>query len=180
MRQFLSIMVVAFGLCSPAFAGQDLDALQAKAEQGDANAQYNLGVMHAKGVGTLHEVAEAVKWYRKAAEQGDAQAQYTLGVEYDKGQGVPRDYAEAVKWYRKAAEQGDARAQFNLGAMYDQGEGVPRDYVTAYMWISLAAAQGNEVAQNNLDMIASDLTAGQRADAQRMARDWRLNPAAKQ
>ena len=72
------------------------------AEQGDATAQFNLGVMYANG--------EAVRWYRLAAEQGYAAAQFNLGVMYANGEGVPEDDAEAVRWYRLAAEQGYATA----------------------------------------------------------------------
>ena len=93
------------------------------ADQGDAGAQYNLGVMYDQGRGVPQNYAEAVKWYRLAADQGDAIAQYNLGVMYDKGQGVPQNYAEAVKWYRLAADQGYAGAQYNLGVMYDKGRG---------------------------------------------------------
>ncbi|MGH7181126.1 MAG: tetratricopeptide repeat protein, partial [Nitrospiraceae bacterium] len=83
------------------------------AEQGDAKAQYNLGVMYDKGQGLPQDYQEALKWYRKAAEQG--QAQNNLGAMYDDGQGVPQGYQEALKWYRKAAEQGQVQAQYNLG-----------------------------------------------------------------
>jgi TPR repeat protein len=68
------------------------------AEQGDADAQSNLGVMYYNGNGVPQDYAQAVKWYRKAAEQGHADAQSNLGVMYDKGEGVPQDYAQAVKW----------------------------------------------------------------------------------
>ncbi len=50
------------------------------AAQGDAHAQFNLGVMYDKGRGVSQDYAEAVKWYRKAAEQGHASAQHNLGV----------------------------------------------------------------------------------------------------
>ena len=40
------------------------------AEQGNASAQYNLGVMYANGRGVPQDYAEAMKWYRLAAEQG--------------------------------------------------------------------------------------------------------------
>ncbi len=42
------------------------------AEQGNAIAQYNLGLMYGKGQGVPQDYAEAVQWYRKAAEQGVA------------------------------------------------------------------------------------------------------------
>ena len=83
-----------------------LNEFRPLAEQGHADAQFNLGVMYRKGQGVTQDYAEALKWYHKAAEQGDADAQNNLGVMYDKGLGVLQDDAEALKWYRKAAEQG--------------------------------------------------------------------------
>ena len=50
------------------------------AEQGDASAQNNLGLMYATGEGVLQDEAEAVRWYRLAAEQGQADAQNNLGL----------------------------------------------------------------------------------------------------
>ena len=73
------------------------------AEQGDAVAQTNLGVMYAEGKGMPQDHAEAVKWYRKAAEQGFAGAQYNLGNKYQAGKGVPKDYVLAYLWYNLAA-----------------------------------------------------------------------------
>ena len=73
------------------------------AEQGDAEAQYNLGFMYDHGQGVPQDDAEAVKWFRKAAEQGYARAQNDLGVMYNDGQGVPQDYAHAHMWFNLAA-----------------------------------------------------------------------------
>ncbi|MGC2425008.1 MAG: tetratricopeptide repeat protein, partial [Nitrospirota bacterium] len=125
--------------------------LKPLAEQGNPDAQNNLGYMYAfsKG-GAPRDYAEAMKWFRKAANQGYAKAQANIGYMYEYGQGVPRDYAEAMKWYRKAADQGLAGAQSNLGVMYANGEGVPQDYAEAMKWYRKAADQGNAVAQNNL------------------------------
>lgn len=69
MRRFLSIVVLAFCLCAAALAGRDLDALQAKAENGDAEAQLNLGIKYDLGEDVPRDNAEAAKWYCKAAEQ---------------------------------------------------------------------------------------------------------------
>ncbi|HHF4137034.1 TPA: tetratricopeptide repeat protein, partial [Haemophilus influenzae] len=55
------------------------------AEQGYAKAQFNLGVMYAKGQGVKQDDFEAVKWFRKAAEQGYAEAKFNLGHMYSKG-----------------------------------------------------------------------------------------------
>ena len=93
------------------------------ADQGHADAQFELGVMYYAGVGVPQDEAEAVRWYRFAADQGNASAQHTLGFAYLHGRGVPQNDTEAIRWYRLAANQGDATAQFRVGAMYDTGEG---------------------------------------------------------
>src|SRR5437660_1796183 len=83
-----------------------LRLLRPLADQGDAQAQYNLGVMYDDGQGVPQNDAEAMKWYRKAAEQGEDRAQNNLASMYASGQGVPQNYAEAMKWFRRAADQG--------------------------------------------------------------------------
>jgi Sel1 repeat len=45
-----------------------LRILRPLADQGDAQAQYNLGVLYDNGLGVPQDDAEAMKWYRKAAE----------------------------------------------------------------------------------------------------------------
>jgi hypothetical protein len=91
------------------------------AEQGNADAQFHLGLMYRYGVGVPQDDKTAAYWYRLAADQGHASAQFALGVMYDNGRGVPQNDKTAVKWYRLAAEQGHASAQFALGLMYDNG-----------------------------------------------------------
>ena len=83
---------------------------QPLAEQGDAKAQYNLGVLDAKGRGVPQNYAKALKWFYKAAEQGYAKAQNNLGIMYNKGWGVKKDYVQAQMWFRLAAISGDASA----------------------------------------------------------------------
>ena len=113
------------------------------AEQGDSDAQCNLGACYYEGNGVGRNKTLAVKWYRKAAEQGDIDAQYNLGLCYFNGNGVRRNMIEAVKWYRKAAEQGDAEAQFRLGWLYENGMGVSigrlrEDHMYDFKFIGLA------------------------------------------
>jgi uncharacterized protein len=134
-----------------------LRLLRPLAEQGDASAQYNLGLMFDKGQGVPQDYATALSWYRKAAEQGHAAAQNNLGLIFaNGGPGVPQDFATAVSWYRKAAEQGHAAAQYNLGATYAQGQGVSQDYGAAASWYRKAAEQGNAMAQYNLGVMYDD------------------------
>jgi uncharacterized protein len=147
------------------------------AEQGDADAQFHLGVMYDNRQGELRSDAEAIKWYRKAAERDDGVAQFNLGVMYAKGEGVSPNRAEA--WYRLAADHGLAGAQFNLGMMYVEGQGVPQDYVQAHMWLHLAAAQLPSLGTNQRnttvdarDRAASKMTPQQICEAQQLAFEW--------
>lgn len=124
----------------------ELTKLKRAAENGDVEAQYELGNMYYIGIRVTQDYAEAVKWHRKAAEQGNARAQNSLGIMYRLGQGVTKDYKEAVKWFRKATEQGNADGQYNLGTMYHFGNGVPLDFDEAIKWFRKAANQGNDAA----------------------------------
>ena len=150
--------------------------LTAKAEKGDAQAQFLLGRAHAIGDGVPKDAVEAAKWYRHAAEQGNAIAQNNLGAKYAAGVGVPKDFAEAVKWWRKAAGQGLAAAQHNLGVSYENGDGVPKDYVEAYKWANLAAAQGNANGKKLRDGLENKMAPEQIAEGQRLAREFKAKP----
>ena len=86
--------------------------LKPLAEQGDAEAQFNLGSLYYQGWGVPQDYKEAVKWLRKAAEQSHVFAQTTLGTIYAEGvQGViEKDYPQALMWFIFAAAQGDMEA----------------------------------------------------------------------
>jgi TPR repeat protein len=143
------------------------------AVQGNAAAQFTLGLMYANGQGVAQNHAEAVQWYRMAADQGRADAQYNLGLMYANGQGVPQNYAEAVRWYRVAADKGYAPAQKNLGIMYALGRGVPENIVEAYKWFNLAAVQGEATAVDARDKMQEFMTPAQIEEGQRLAAEWR-------
>ena len=76
MILFLVALVVLLGHQSGFSESQDIDQLRKAADQGDALAQYNLGVAYAAGEGVPEDDREAVKWYRKAADQGLGLAQH--------------------------------------------------------------------------------------------------------
>ena len=101
----------------------DIEALRVAAEQGDVDAQYNLGFIYETGQGVPLDAAEAARWYRLAADQGVTGAQVNLGFLYATGQGVPQDDAEAAAWYRRAAEQGVAEAEYNLALLTGSADG---------------------------------------------------------
>jgi uncharacterized protein len=123
------------------------------ANQGNAIAQAQLGIMYLNGQVVPQDYAQALAYLRKAAAQGNADAQSGLGVMYTYGRGVPQDNAQAVAWLRKAAGQGSAEGEGRLGEMYVNGQGVLQDYAQAHMWLRKGAEQGNSLAQNSLGFL---------------------------
>ncbi len=149
------------------------------ADQGNADAQFNLGIMYELGWGVPQDYAAAVSWYRKAAEHGNADAHYNLGLIYSKGEGVQQDYAAAASWFRKAAERGQVGGQYALALYYALGQGVPEDYVQAHKWFNLAAAKATDAdvrdgALKYRDIVAAKMTPAQIAEAQRLASAWKV------
>ena len=146
---------------------------QLLAKQGDAVAQYHLGLLYSNGQGVLKDDAQARQWYEKAAVQGHVEAQVNLGMLFDYGRGGPQDFKMAVRWYLRAANQGNELAQRKLGLLYERGDGVQQDYVQAYMWYKLGAASGVKAGIVLRDALATRMTSDQLLEAQKLAREWR-------
>lgn len=134
----------------------DFAELSAKAAQGNAEAQFKLGVRYHYGEGVSQNYSESLKWFQKAADQNYAPAQSEMGYMHEQGHGTAVNYDEALKWYRKAAEQGLAMGQNNLGAMYDMGRGLPQNPAEAAKWFRKAAEQNLAIAQRNLGRFYAD------------------------
>jgi uncharacterized protein len=173
--------------------------LRLAAEKGSVEAQSLLGMIFNVGAAEVtKDKTEANKWFALAAAAGDAFSQVMLGGAYHLGEGVPINHNEAAKLFRMAAEQGDLTGMSLLGSLYESGEGVPQDYVMAHMWFNLAASRPSPRAPRPDDMatkifgdstesdrkanrearerVATQMTRGQIAEAQRLAREWK--PAA--
>ncbi len=131
----------------------DVERYRKDATQGDADAQWHIGIMYEHGYDVEQDYAKAIEWYRKAADQGYAKAQCDLGFCYQRGRGVANDYAEAVEWYIKSAEQGYAKAQFFLGYCYEHGQGIAQDCEKAAELYVHSAIQGYPLAQDYLRRI---------------------------
>ncbi len=125
-RAFLLMLLMAVQPTLLVFAASDDTQAERwfrlAAEQGHADAQYDLGLMYANGEGVVEDDTEGAHWLRMAAGQGHAEAQYRLGRMFEEGEGVARDPEEAVRWYRLAGEQGIVLAQYQLGKLYASTE----------------------------------------------------------
>src|SRR6516162_2208682 len=105
--------------------------LRRRAEEGDGQAQYELGRIYMFGIGVSQDYQQAAKWYECAAEHGFAAAQFMIRFLYEQGKGVRRDYTRAFDYYRSAADQGHTTAANNLATLYLNGQGTPQNIGTA-------------------------------------------------
>jgi TPR repeat protein len=144
----------------------------AKAQRGDARAQFWLGSAYEQGSFGNVNLQEALRWFKKAAAHGDPDAQDALGQMYQEGEGLLQNYRLAAKWYRRAAEHvpdlgAAGQGRNNLGLLYLDGLGVPKDYVRAYMWFSLVEDN------TNLSDVKDEMTPAQVQKAERLVAEWK-------
>jgi TPR repeat protein len=142
----------------------DLATSRKRAELGDADAQFGMGVKCGIGYHEAQDLAQAVQWYRMAAEQNHCLAQFNLAVMFASGQGAPRDDAAAVTWFRRAAEGGDGGAQFALGVRYHRSSvgtlqmDMVESRIEAYKWLRLAVLQGYKGSDAALERVAIQMS----------------------
>jgi Sel1 repeat/GAF domain len=99
---------------------KSLADLRTLAAQGDAEAQYQMGVRYDEGEGVLKDDAQAVQWFQRAADLGNVDAQAHLGAYYWAGRGVPRDLSKAYMWSMIALAGGDDNSKSRLQGLASQ------------------------------------------------------------
>lgn len=137
------------------------------ADDGDADAQFNLGQAYKLGRGVPADSKTAQSWYLKAAQQGHEQAQANLGLMMFQG----GDRQGAIPWIIKAAQNGEPRAEYVLGTAMFNGDLVPRDWPRAYALMTRAAAAGLPQASTSLQQMDKYISASDRQAGAAMAAD---------
>ena len=93
---------------------KSLTELQALADRGDPDAQWQMGVRYHSGDGVAQNDKQAMLWFQLAAEQGNVSAQSALGSYYWAGRGVPEDLSKAYMWSAIALAHGDEISKSRL------------------------------------------------------------------
>lgn len=114
---------------------QPYSKLRQAAEQGDAQAQYDLAYLYYKS-GSDPEIS-----------------------------GISRSEKLAAQWYREAALQGHASAQYNMAVLHLHGHGVERDALDAYAWLLQATANGHKDSKALMAELEGVLNARQLEEA---------------
>ncbi|GEM_PF-1767977 len=144
--------------------GWNVEPIQKRAEEGDENSQYRLGLLYEKGyLGLARDTDDAAKWYRKAAEQGHRIAKLRLTrleakldstrdrVNRETEKPLEKsDFWEVLQRYEEAAEKGDVSAQYQLGRLYENASDEDQDYKQAAKWYRRAAGKGHAESQFSL------------------------------
>jgi TPR repeat protein len=150
--------------------------LRLAANEGDADAQFWLGLEYRHGAFGLTDYRQALHWLQKAAEQELPNAQYTLGQMYELGEGVPKSDTVAARWFKAAADHlstvpGVWEAEVELAYMYRDGR-LRESEIEAYKWLAIVDGSVVPPISDDIDLIARHMNKGDIAEGQRRAADW--------
>jgi cell division septation protein DedD len=135
------------------------------AEQGDADAQFNLGQAYKMGRGVQADLQQSADWYRRAAQQGHLRAEDNLGlVLFQLG-----DRTNALPYLQRASSRGEPRAQYIVGTALFNGDLLAKDWVRAYALMTRAAAAGLPQATTSLQQMDKFVPDDQRQQGLAMA-----------
>jgi TPR repeat protein len=118
-----------------------LSEIVARANQGDSEAQFQLGRRYHNGWGVKQDKSEAARWFNKSMDQGHLGALLKLAHLYYKGEGVKRSEGKALQLLRFASSRGSAEGHRMLGAVY-LINGYRYDLISN-LW--LKAAEGGDI-----------------------------------
>lgn len=138
---------------APVRAADDLAGLRDLAQNGNAAAEFELGLRYVEGRSLRRNLKLAAKWFEKAAKQNNAPAEYRLATLYEKGLGVKANTLTALDWYRRAAKAGNVRAMHNFAVLRAEGIDGKPDYNDAAIWFRKAAEFGVRDSQYNLAIL---------------------------
>lgn len=134
------------------------EALLKAAEQGDAEAQYQVGLIYIYGNDEPKDAEKAFEWMSRAAAQNVVPAMRELGIMYASGEGTEPDLGRAVQLLSDAADNLDPGALYHLGLMYEKGIGVPLDMQKSVRLLAYAASMGYPGADVDAERVDNILT----------------------
>ena len=147
----------------------------AEANNGNPEAQFDVGTMYLNGRGVAADRAKALEWFRQAATQGEPKAVsrlklmqanetrfakttrqaskgdmdslYDLGNMYLEGVGTNIDSVKAITAFEQSANQGHAKAAYKIGLIFYEGNGIKPNSKHAFKWFRQAAEGDYPAAQ---------------------------------
>lgn len=135
-----------------------------QAKQGDAEAQFTLGLLSQEGKIIPQDNEQAEKWFRHAAEQGHSQAEQKLTA-LKEANPIDTPVSLAIDTaVHQIALQGNTQAQYQLGMKYLKGQDLPQDFKQAICWFFKAASRGHKEAQYRLGTLYQEGKGASKSD----------------
>lgn len=139
---------------------------QGPAQNGDADALFNLAQAYRLGRGVEADITRARELYAEAADKGHVKAADNYGLLlFQQG-----EQQTAMPLIKAAAERGDPRAQYVLGLAHFNADYAQKDWVRAYALMTLANGAGLPQAGPALSQMDQYVPMTQRQQAQSLAR----------
>jgi hypothetical protein len=126
---------------------QVVEGIRRRAEAGEQEAWFDLGVEFITGQRVAQDMAAAADAFTRGAGLGSVECQFNLGVCFQNGDGRPKDAAKALHWFGQAASGGHGEGLFQLAIAYRHGVGAPADPVAANALMLLAQSRGSANAR---------------------------------
>lgn len=124
--------------------------IEAAAEAGDPDAQYELGQLWLQGIDRQKNEWRAFQAFQKSATGGNTNAIHMLGRCYARGIGTGINRRNAAHLYSLAAAKGQPEAMYGFAKALENGRGIPQDPVASASWLTKAADAG--VAAANIEL----------------------------
>jgi TPR repeat protein len=134
------------------------EAMMKLAVEGDADAQYKVGIAYCLGHDVEIDYAEAADWFGRAVAQGHLPAKRELGIMHLTGDGVGTDPERAYAYLSEAAQAMDPNAMYHLALMYEQGVGTEPDLYEAIKLLAYAAGVGYPGAEMEAERVNDIIT----------------------
>jgi TPR repeat protein len=135
------------------------------AANGDAKAQYNLGLMYRDGLGVKKDDVQSLTHFLEAAENGHMLGNYAVGLAFLIGKGSDINAEAAIHYLTEAALLGHAISPVEIGHLYFQGALIEKDFVSAHFWWSLADDRNAPGSSENLNVLLSKMSQKQKRQA---------------
>ncbi len=155
----------------------DSDQLLAYIDKGREAAQPRaellLGRLYYEGKAVPADAKKAETHLQSAADAGEISAHYYLGQLYRRGYLGQVEPQKAVDHLLRAARGGQLSADYALAQLFSEGRGIRQDLVNAWVFAQLAQANPSEQSTAMAGELDQQLSAPQKAQAQRLLQQER-------
>ncbi|OHT09851.1 hypothetical protein TRFO_04371 [Tritrichomonas foetus] len=110
------------------------------------SAQYQLAECYGKGIGTIVNEDEGIKYYRLSADQGNKDALLKLADKLIGNSSLIKNKKDYIHYLTEASKVGHTQSQYKIGKMYEKGKDIKQNSNLAIDNFRESALNGNQKA----------------------------------